>query len=411
MMTASASVHAEAETYTLSGEARAIFAAPSANPRGPLAAANALAPGLAPATPGSGTGELELRGQWQALAANVVLGHTWADGAHDSDTSRVNELHASGSLGSWQWSAGKKIVAWDVGYGYRPNDVVEQEARRTLLGTTPEGRPLLQAEHFGADDALSLVWVNPQRLDDAADTQRGAGESALAARWYRHAGAWDWHAFARAGRHTGASLGAAAAWVATDELELHASARAGVRHDGWVQAEGTGTGLVSGNPWHQGGMGGAGQWLLGGNWTGSAQQSLIVEAWHDGSAPSDAAWNEWARRDQALVQLGAKPGLPSALKTCIAGNLAWQASPFNGPSLRRDNLFVRLAWQPEAWQLSLDLLTTPADHGRVITAALQWQGDQWRLNAAWRSMGGPASAVMAQLPSQRTLLLAATRAF
>ena len=56
---------------------------------------------------------------------------------------------------------GKRIVAWDVGYGFRPNDVVEQEVRRLLLASTAEGRPLLMAEHFDASTAWSFVLVNP----------------------------------------------------------------------------------------------------------------------------------------------------------------------------------------------------------------------------------------------------------
>ena len=77
--------------------------------------------------------------------------------------------------------AGKKVVGWDVGHGFRPNDVVQQETRRTLLSATPEGRPLLQLEHFGAESALSLVWVNPQRVnadDDASRVRPGCARRA-----------------------------------------------------------------------------------------------------------------------------------------------------------------------------------------------------------------------------------------
>ncbi len=46
----------------------------------------------------------------------------------------------------------------------------------------------------------------------------------------QRSGAADWHAFARLGRHTGASLGGALAWVATDSLAVHASLRRLQRH-------------------------------------------------------------------------------------------------------------------------------------------------------------------------------------
>jgi hypothetical protein len=90
----------------------------------------------------------------------------------------------------------------------------------------------------------------------------------------------------------------------------------------------------------------------------------------------------------------------------------WQATPLDGAvNLQRDNLLLRLAWQPPGWQLGVDTLYTPADHGRIDTAALQWQGDRWRVNAAWRQAGGPVDALARQLPTRRTLALALTGAF
>jgi hypothetical protein len=42
---------------------------------------------------------------------------------------------------------------------------------------------------------------------------------------------------------------------------------------------------------------------------------------------------------------------------------------------------------------------------------VQWQGNRWKLNAAWRVYGGPADALMAQLPLKQSGVLAATLAF
>jgi len=91
---------------------------------------------------------------------------------------------------------------------------------RTLLPQTPEGRVLLQLEHFGAEQAAALVWVNPQHVGEPPDEQRGTSENALAMRWYARQGTADVHLFGHWGEHTHASVGAALAWVAGDELEL-----------------------------------------------------------------------------------------------------------------------------------------------------------------------------------------------
>jgi hypothetical protein len=402
-----------------SGELRAVLDQRSINDNGPLAGANALSPGLAAIERSDLRAETELRGSWHppqtrpwlSLNANVLLGAIRHEGGPTESNSRVNELDAASDWGAWQFGAGKKIVSWDVGYGFRPNDVVQQEERRTLLATTPEGRSLLQLEHFGAEQAISLVWVNPHHAGDDDDSQRGAQESALAARWYRRVGAADWHAFARWGEHTRASVGAALAFVATDELELHASLRALQRHDGWLIDASAGDAPRPANPWAQATLGRAAQALVGASWTGQAQQSVLLELWHDGTTLSDAQWDAWSQRSAALSTLGATARLPAALRAGVAGNIAWQATPFSVPNLRRDNLFVRLAWQPEHWLLSLDALVTPADRGRVVTLGAQWQGDRLRLNAAWRAYGGPDRALLAQLPQRRVGLLAATWSF
>ena len=345
------------------------------------------------------------------LAADVLLAVEHFEGQPTHNDSRINELHAASDFGAWQLGVGKKIVAWDVGYGFRPNDVVQQERRRTLLPQTPEGRPLLQAEHFSAEQAATLVWVNPNHAGDPDDDQRGASENALAARWYTRQGAADWHLFARWGEHTHASIGAALAFVATDELELHASARALQRHDGWAFEPQAGAAVVAANPWTQATLGRTSQWLLGTSWTGQQQQSLLLEYWYDGTTLSDDQWDRWIARNQGLAAFSALPGLSAGLVRAAAGNLAWQATPLDTPNLRRDNLFVRLAWQPDHWLLSADALITPADRGRIVTLGVQWQGDRLRLNAVLRDYGGPANSLFAQLPQRHVGVLAAAWAF
>src|SRR5437763_952437 len=128
--------------------------------------------GLVPAPPSAAVAEAELHGRWTAFSANLLLSGSHAEGDGTASFARFNELYASGDFGAWQASAGKKIVGWDVGYGFRPNDVVQQEERRTLLMLTQEGRPLVQLEHFKAESAASLVWVNPQHLHGPDGAQR-----------------------------------------------------------------------------------------------------------------------------------------------------------------------------------------------------------------------------------------------
>ena len=416
-----------AQTLETTGQLRGTWAGRQVAGSGPLAQANALVPGMAAVQPSAATVQAELRSAARlggvAVNTSITLQHQHPEGGPGQSDAWVNEAVLSGSLGGtgasgggagsaspglldgWSWSAGKKVVSWDVGYAFRPNDVVQQETRRTLSPATLVGRPLLMAEHFSADTAWSLVWVNPTRARNAA----GADEPALAARVYWRDGAVDWHGFARHGTRTGASVGAAASWVASDALELHASLRHYQRHDALLPgAAAAGTALASANPW-QAGLGGSGQQaLVGGTWTNESQVSLLLEAWHDGTAPSASQWRQWTARNQALPAWAAR-GVPAP---AVAGNLAWQASAFNvSPSLHRNSLYARLSWTHEAWQPALDVLYHPADGGRMLTASLTWQGDRVKLEGGLRTHGGPATAVLRQLPVQKQGYVTATWAF
>ncbi len=388
----SAAMPALADMGPISGQLRLQSETPSANAIGPMAQANRLQSGTLTEPHSATLLQAELRAagnNWHAIA---TLQSPALDGSNQSGSAWVNELVASHDIGNWQLSAGKKIVSWDVGYAFRPNDVVQQENRRSLLASTLEGRPLLMAEVLDADTAWSLVRVNPGKTSN----QTGADEPAWAARLYQRQGAVDWHGFARYGANTGASVGAAAAWVAGDALELHASARL-IRHGQQRQRDPAAPDLAMSDPW-QTTPSSATQALLGGTWTHASQVSVLMEAWWDGTAQSDAQWRDWHERNQRLASLSTL-GVPAS---ALAGNLAWQAQALGAAgSLQRRNLYARLSWEHEAWQPALDVLYHPADGGRMWTASLLWKGDRVQAQAGVRVNAGPADAVIRQLPSRR----------
>lgn len=391
----------------VAGQLRGAWVERTVADTGPLAQANQVQPGAASTEPSAATVQAELRASGNAgpftLHAVATAQARSPQGGSTASDGWVNEAYASGKALGWQWSAGKKVVSWDVGFGFRPNDMVQQEVRRTLASEALTGKPLLMAEHFDADTAWSLVWTNP--LEEQART--GAKETALAARVYRRAGAVDWHGFARHGEHTGTSVGVAAAWVASDALELHASVRAYQDADS-VRSTATGAAPVTTNPWQVARTGAGLQWLVGGTWTHESQIGVMVEAWHDDTALSDAQWADWTLRNQALPLWLARRVPASA----VAGNLAWQGHAFGASSnLRQDNVFVRLSWQHERWQPALDVLYTPADQGHMVTASVLWSGDHIKLETGLRVNGGPDNAVVRQLPVQRQGYILATWAF
>ncbi|MBK7002549.1 MAG: hypothetical protein IPH35_22125 [Rhodoferax sp.] len=406
--------HAQ-ETNTnpaLSGKLSAQWDERSASSLGPLAQANSVQSGTVPPPASGATLQAELRARARNWNAIATVQQQSSRGQEAQNQSWVNELVATHDAGSWQYSAGKKIVGWDVGYAFRPNDVVQQEARRTLVSTTAEGRPVAMAEYFDAESAWSLVLVNP-----TSDTSRlGATEPAFAARFYQRQGALDWHGFARTAQRTGTSLGGALSWVADDSLELHASARI-LQHADSLAMNPDVAPLSTSNPWQPSLLGHTQQALIGGTWTHTSQLSILLEAWWDGTALSPQQWQQWRERNQSLATLStlstlttlAGFGVPAS---AVAGNLAWQSDAFAAsPSLHRSNLYTRISWEHDAWQPSLDLLYHPSDGGLMATAALLWKGDRVQVQGGIRIHTGPDDSVVAQLPTQRQAYVQANWAF
>lgn len=405
VLTTAAAVQAEELSY--SGQLRGLLSVAAGNGDSPVR----LAAQAMPASDDTGAGSGALESEWQIRAANWSATATLQGQANGQRATRaaawLNELYANASAGNWQFSAGKKIVAWDVGYGFRPNDVVQQEKRRALISNTPVGRPLAMAEYFDATLAAALVWVNP--LQGASDeaAQEVAQERALAARAYYRAGGVDLHGFARYGRDSGTSLGAAAAWVVGDALELHASVRYLQHSTGYSLNQGELSARAA--PWQTQRQDQVSQLLLGGSWTTENQFSLILEAWWDGTAQSAAQWRAWSARNRALR--AAITALPQYRRE-LSGQLLWQTRPLSAAAnLQRRNLYARASWQSGAWQPALDILWTPQDGGRVLSAALGWQGDRLRIDGGLRRYGGPSGAVLAQLPDAGIAYVSATWAF
>lgn len=234
-------------------------------------------------------------------------------------------------------SAGKKIVAWDVGYGFRPNDVVQQEKRRSLISTTAIGCPLATLDYFDANLAATVAWVNPDRaFSKAATPGNDAQEQALAKRIYYRAGSADLHGFARYGAKTGAIGRAALAWVATDALVLHALARF-IRRSQGSQSELDLQNLPAvqrSSPWLLRTQENLAQVLPGETWTTEEQHSFLVEASWDGTAISYYQWRGWSQRNAALA---ASAGSWPKYQRELAYNVAWQTQVVtNGSNLERE---------------------------------------------------------------------------
>lgn len=388
--------------FSYSGNWRTLLNSAQINTVGPAAQTGKLQPGLLTPIQTSVQSELEMKAQYKNWHTTATLHTEKSDSNSTRNTGWLNEFYGNLDQGAWQLSAGKKIIAWDVGYGFRPNDVIQQEKRRSLISQTAIGKPLASLDFFTADQALSLVWVNPAQNDAINNIE----EQAIAARWYQRSGNVDWHGFARYGKHTQTSLGAAFSWVASDAVELHGSLR--VQQKAAILQQTAFTGLARSAPWQWEMQNQVSQLLLGANLTTEDQHSFFVEYWYDGGARSQSDWRQWLTQNQQLLSMGQQ----AAWRLAAAANLAWQNNAFNASSnLRRQNLFARWSWQRDAWQTAVDVLWMPEDGGRITTFSQEWQGDRWHWQTGLRVFNGPQQAIARQLPNTHSAYVSATWAF
>jgi len=348
-----------------------------------------------------GRGEVELTVRHRGLTADVSGRTTSLRDQRPLSEGVLNQLFYDTELLGAHLTAGKKVLSWDVGFGYRPLDVVQQEERRALAPFALEGVPLVALERFGAEDAWTLVYANPLRgrAPKARDDESGA------LRYFRRFGALDAHAMVRWSERTRLESGAAFTLVVGDALELHGSFLYQQRTERLVDAlidRPAGT-LVASDPAvvrveHDGLAG-----LVGATLTPGWNLSILAEAWLDPRASTRSEWRSMSRLAAAQRALLDDPAIsPDA----VLGTLAFGARFFDRPNLLRQNLLLRLSGKWERLEPSVDLLFTPEDRGWVATAAVAWVGEQSRVEAGARAFGGPRDSAYGLYP-ERAILYAA----
>ncbi|WP_374584098.1 hypothetical protein [Pseudoduganella sp.] len=283
----------------------------------PARAAAALFAALA-LQPAAQAGELaaSVRAQFgsQSLQAGELR---WADGPLRSVLTatridgggirpRLNELTYDRAFAGGFLTVGKKVMSWDVGYAFRPLDVVQREDRRALIPLALEGIPMLAWERFDSDSATTFAWANPTRgrADQARD------DEAIAIRHYRQRGARDEYAVLRLSRRNVMEAGASFSQVASDGLELHASLL-------WQQ-----------RPAH------GGKALAGFTWTTESKLSIIGEMWTDRSAGPGQQRNRMLRAAQYFDDVE------------VAADLLWQ--PQTGSRIGT----LSASWKSGPWTLA-----------------------------------------------------------
>jgi hypothetical protein len=314
----------------------------------------------------------------------------------------LNELNYDFSLGGERFSLGKKIVSWDVGFGFRPLDLLQQENRRSLVSTTLEGIPYLSWEKFSGNSAWMLIYANPAQ----GKAEMTKNDESVALKYYLRDGTTDWHAVARLSERHHVETGAGFSTVPMESLEVHGSLLYQQRYEQKYNSlvGSAGIPLSSSDPMRLHTREHGVKALAGFTLTGESGFSLLGETWYDISAYSAADWRDvkdLATRQVALLG----QGTPVA---GVSGNIAYSLRYFDRPNLLRENLLLRLSHRREGenWEPALDVLCTPADGGLVATASIAYFGNHFRVDGGVRQYGGANGSAYRMLPEERIIYFA-----
>jgi hypothetical protein len=300
---------------------------------------------------------LDARAQMAGPLESTIRAVASARDESDGDSSLVlNELSFDRALGTGFVTVGKKVLSWDVGYAFRPLDVVQQQDRRAINAPTLEGVPLLAYEVFDASRALTVVLSNPGH----GKASQPRDDGALALRLYRRNAdaARDEYAVLRLSDRNGIEGGVSFSQVEGEALELHGSILFQQRHDKWLSPS-----PFAPPRWQS--FDGGGKAMAGMTWTTESKFSVLAEAWMDRT----------------------------------------------GASLRQRNVLLRAAQNWDDAELSADVLWMPEDGGRVTSLSFDWKRGPWSITASLRSFGGNARSMARASPVRRLAVFSVNHAF
>lgn len=346
--------------------------------------------------------ELELRAKPAGINLVATARATVLEQSKPEYQLIINEASYDFSLFGERFGVGKKILSWDVGFGFRPLDVIQQENRRAVFASTLEGVVYLAWEKYRDETAWMLVYVNPGEGKARAPKE----DEALALKYYRHWDNTDGHAIVRVSKRNRVEAGTAFTKVALESFEWHGSLLYQQRYERLHNTllDSPALPISSSDPLENRAERHGGKALLGCTWTGESGVSLLGEAWYDAGAYSAREWRAVRNLSERQVDLLGQ-GVPEA---AVRGNIAYSSRYFERPNLLRESLLVRLSHRREGGSLepALDILCTPADGGLVATASLGYESNRFRLDAGVRQFGGARNSAYRLLPEERIVYFA-----
>lgn len=339
--------------------------------------------------------DLELRLREGGLNAQGILREQAVQGTSPEQHGILNQLYYDGE---WDeglgWTAGKKVMSWGVGFGFRPLDVVQRENRRGVNLPPLVGVPVLAVERFTTDAAWTLALTSPGQGAGSDDSR----DSSLAFHWYQLAGGDDLHAVARLSHRRGFEAGFGATRVVGEEWSFHGAALYERHYAKSLNTLAENGGLfATADPMTSTPPRNGAKAVAGTQWTGASGWSVLAEGWYDADAYSIA---EWRRLDVLTARQRALAGLAPA--AAISGNVGWSSQAYLATNLLRENLLLRLSYDDgDGFKPYAELLATPRDGGKLLTLGAAREWNRQRASFGLRQLGGAEESVYARAPLKR----------
>ncbi|MBS1196321.1 MAG: hypothetical protein H6R18_106 [Proteobacteria bacterium] len=364
----------------------------------------------------NGRFEEEVRGKLGSVSVLLTGSFSGQEGQNPKTRLVANEAFIDFGSGADRFTIGKKILSGDVGYAFRPIDVVQREARMQLIPKALEGIPNLMWEHYSGQQAWSLIIANPDRNRGPEPNKDGS----LTLRYFNRIGVTDLHGVARYSSRYRLEAGAAFSSVPESSLEIHGSFLVQQRGERTVPirlpANANPILLLARsaddpNIMISESLKNPAKALLGATWTTDNGWSVLAETWWDGTAPKPADWQNLVRQTQIRNAMLGMPGIPAE---GVNGALALSTRMFQNPSSTRRGNLLRVSWTDPAgsgWSTALDVLQRPQGGGWIATLSAAWVADKLRIEGGYRRYGGSANSVYRLLPEHQVIFAGISLAF
>jgi hypothetical protein len=243
-----------------------------------------------------------------------------------------------------------KVLSGDVGYAFRPLDVLQRESRLQLAPPPLTGIPMIAWDNFGADSAWSLIVANPGH-GPAMRAARGARRRLAGAALFRRIAGADFHGVRGTRRATGWNSAPASRRCPTRRWNCMARCCSSSAASGacrWRRGRRGAVAECGRRALQEGAPRSRGKALLGATWTTAESGFLAMgEVWWDGSATAD----DWRRLRANAAAARALRGLPGVPDIAVAGANAASTRIFDQGNLARRGLLARLAWSEPGRQV------------------------------------------------------------